>query len=149
MNLNKIQDRTILPSASLLAAMTQMDKAHVKNLFVMDGERFLSLLTIGDIQRAIIKGYPITDPVQGIFNPNKIYASVGESQESIKGKMQRLRAECMPVVGEDGSLVDVVFWKDITEKEQEPAREKIDLPVVIMAGGLGTRLRPINRPNLP
>ena len=143
MNLNKIQDRTILPSASLLAAMTQMDKAHVKNLFVMDGERFLSLLTIGDIQRAIIKGYPITDPVQGIFNPNKIYASVGESQESIKGKMQRLRAECMPVVGEDGSLVDVVFWKDITEKEQEPAREKIDLPVVIMAGGLGTRLRPI------
>ena len=51
--------------------------------------------------------------------------------------MQRLRAECMPVVGEDGSLVDVVFWKDITEKEQEPAREKIDLPVVIMAGGLG------------
>ena len=67
MNLNKIQDRTILPSASLLAAMTQMDKAHVKNLFVMDGERFLSLLTIGDIQRAIIKGYPITDPVQGIL----------------------------------------------------------------------------------
>ena len=120
-----------------------MDKAHVKNLFVMDGERFLSLLTIGDIQRAIIKGYPITDPVQGIFNPNKIYASVGESQESIKARCSvSVRSACPWWARTEASWTWCSGRTSPRRSRSQHARRS-DLPVVIMAGGLGTRLRPI------
>ena len=49
----------------------------------------------------------------------------------------------MPILNELGELTDVIFWGDLFEKEETDLRPKIDLPVVIMAGGKGTRLKPI------
>lgn len=49
----------------------------------------------------------------------------------------------MPVVDEDGNLVDVYLWNDMFKYSEPEHREKINLPVVIMAGGKGTRLKPI------
>jgi NDP-sugar pyrophosphorylase family protein len=49
----------------------------------------------------------------------------------------------MPIVDNNGQLVDVVFWKDIFGKETKPEAKNINLPVVIMAGGMGSRLAPL------
>ena len=141
--IEKIENRIIHPKESMLHAMTQMDQVHTKNLFVFKGDRFIGLLTIGDIQRAIIKGISLQDPINGILNEKKTYAYQDESIDSIRVKMEELRSECMPVLDKEGNLVDVIFWNDIVNKQNSPEREKIDLPVVIMAGGMGTRLRPI------
>ena len=51
--------------------------------------------------------------------------------------------DCMPVLNADGEIVDVLFWHDVFTEKVEDNRPKIDLPVVIMAGGKGTRLKPI------
>ncbi len=120
-----------------------MDAQHVKMLFVFEDERFVSILTIGDIQRAIVKNIALDAPVAEIVERNKKFAYVGEAKEAIREKMLKLRAECMPVLDGDGSLADVIFWKDLFEKDEYQSREKINLPVVIMAGGKGTRLKPI------
>lgn len=120
-----------------------MDEIAVKVLFVFKGADFLGLLTIGDIQRAIIKNIPITASITEILDKNKVYASIHESQESIAKKMRRMRAECMPIIGNPGELIDVIFWKDLFDREAHPIRENINLPVVIMAGGKGTRLKPL------
>jgi NDP-sugar pyrophosphorylase family protein len=53
------------------------------------------------------------------------------------------RAEAMPVIDEYGFLKDVVFWEDIIDEDSPSKKEKINLPVVIMAGGKGTRLKPL------
>ena len=123
--------------------MKQMDEQKVKTLFVFSDEHFEGLLTIGDIQRAIIKGVALTDSVQSILDRDKIYGSTLMSEEAIKKDMKRLRAEVMPILDEKGNLVDVWFWKDLFTDTNADTREKIDLPVVIMAGGKGTRLKPI------
>lgn len=141
--IEKIIDRIIIPSASLLHAMKQMDKVKVKMLFVFSGEHFDGLVTIGDIQRAIIKNLPIDSPVSAIVGKNKKYAHPAESKESIRKKMLSLRAECMPIVDNNGELVDVYFWADLFQRSELQHRGKIDLPVVIMAGGKGTRLKPL------
>lgn len=141
--IDKIKDRVISLSASLLDAMKLMDKIKVKMLFVFEGEQFEGIFTIGDIQRAIIKSTSLNSPVSAIVDKNKKYAYPNESQESVRTKMLRLRAECMPVVDEYGNLVDVFFWEDLFEQSEVQKREKIHLPVVIMAGGKGTRLKPI------
>ena len=143
MEISKIQERVIAPSATLLDAMKQMDEVKVKILLVFSGEHFEGLVTIGDIQRAIIKNIALKEPVCRILNKNKIYGYQSEGEESIREKMRRMRAEVMPILDEQGELVDVWFWGDLFKKAELTEREKINLPVVIMAGGKGTRLKPI------
>ena len=141
--LEKIQERTIQSITTVLQSLKKMDERKVKMLFVYDGEKFVSILTIGDIQRAIIKGVDMNQQVMSIIDLNKKFASPADSRDSIREKMMVLRAECMPVVNEEGDLVDVYFWKEMFKHTEAQKREKIDLPVVIMAGGKGTRLKPI------
>ena len=141
--MDRINQRKIRPNASLLEAMKKMDTIGVKTLLVFDADKFIGLLTIGDIQRAIIKGTNLSSSILTILDKNKIYASIFDSQEVIQNNMKMLRAECMPVLDQNNELVDVLFWKDIFLNDDSNQREKIDLPVVIMAGGKGTRLKPL------
>lgn len=142
MVLEKIKNRIIAPDNSILSAMKKMDEIKMKILFIYADGKFEGILTLGDIQRAIIKGYPLTEEVGKILDNNKIYADVDESIDSIKEKMESIRAELMPVLKGD-ELVDVYTWEDLFGKSSELHKKLIDLPVVIMAGGKGTRLKPI------
>lgn len=139
----EILNRSIASNESLLAALKKMDTQRVKMLFVFQKDSFVSILTIGDIQRAIVKNIALETPITQVVDCNKKFAHTGESMDVIREKMLRLRAECMPVLDENGELVDVIFWKDLFENEETDLRPKIELPVVIMAGGKGTRLKPI------
>lgn len=142
MALENIKNRIIAPDTSILNAMKKMDEIKMKILFVYNGDRFEGILTLGDIQRAIIKGYSLTEKVSCILDRNKIYADASETIDSVKAKMESIRAELMPVL-KDGELVEVYTWEDLFGKSSEPQKQLIDLPVVIMAGGKGTRLKPI------
>ena len=139
----KIADRIISLSFSLLQAMKKMDESKVKTLFVFDDNHFEGLLTLGDIQRAIIKNISLSESVTAILNKNKIYGYVSEKTDTIKEKMRKMRAEVMPILDEQGKLVDVLFWGDLFNNAEVEQRTPINLPVVIMAGGKGTRLKPI------
>ena len=142
MVLEKIKNRIIAPDITILSAMKKMDEIKMKILFVYDGDKFEGILTLGDIQRAIIKGHALTEEVAKILDRNKIYAYSTESVDTIKQKMESIRAELMPVL-QDRKLVEVYTWEDMFGKASEPQKKRIDLPVVIMAGGKGTRLKPI------
>lgn len=141
--LQRINDRAIQCTMSVIQSLKKMDEIKVKMLFVFDEEKFLSILTIGDIQRAIINSVDMNTQVITILDKNKKFVTPSETREEIREKMLKLRAECMPVVNNDGNLVDVCFWNDMFKHSEPQHREKIELPVVIMAGGKGTRLKPI------
>ena len=141
--IDRIKDRIVSLSDSLLDAMKRMDAIKVKTLFVFNEEHFEGIVTLGDIQRAIINNIALKEPVSRILDRNKIYGSVLEGDDAIKEKMRRMRAEVMPILDENGELVDVWFWQNFFSNAELTQREKINLPVVIMAGGKGTRLKPI------
>lgn len=143
MNKSEIKNRIIAKDESLLLALKRMDEQKVKTLFVFDDECFQGLLTLGDIQRAIIKNVALTEPLSLVLCKDKVYGYVNEGEVSIKDKMRRMRAEVMPILDEKGELVDVWFWDDLFMSSEITERSQIDLPVVIMAGGKGTRLKPI------
>ena len=122
-----------------------MDNAYTKLLLVFDGEKFLGIITNGDLQRAIIAHIPFDTPIGKIVNrKGKLFAHEWDDRDKIKEWMLANRAELMPVLDANDELVDVIFWDEIlSDTPSEDNRPKIDLPVVIMAGGKGTRLKPI------
>lgn len=138
-----IDKRSIQGNKSILEALKLMDSSKTKLLFVFDGKKFVGLLTIGDVQRAILKDIILTSSIFTILDKNKVYASVNESVEEIKNKMAKLRAECMPVVDENGNLVKVYSWKDLFGSKAHTEYPSLNIPVVIMAGGMGSRLAPL------
>lgn len=142
MSMKDIKHITISHELTLLGALKAMDERKVKTLFVFDGDRFEGLLTIGDIQRAVIRNIALDEPVSRILDQHKLYGYVTESAETIKEKMRGIRAEVMPILDGDGGIADVWFWNDLFGTEPD-TRPRIDIPVVIMAGGEGTRLKPI------
>ncbi len=142
-NISKIKNKIITSSETILHALKMMDGHRTKLVFVIDDDQFLGILTIGDIQRAIIRNAVLSDSVASILDRNKIYASVNDSKEHIKQVMFDELIDCMPVLNDVGEIVDVLFWHEVFSKSVAENRPKINLPVVIMAGGKGTRLKPI------
>lgn len=142
-NISKIKDKIIGINDSVISALKQMDGHRTKLVFVFDGDRFEGILTIGDIQRAIIRQAKLSDPVSSILVKDKIYASDKDPFDQVKGIMFQELIDCMPVLNDEGEIVDVLFWQDVFTEKIEDNRPKINIPVVIMAGGKGTRLKPI------
>ncbi|MBQ8271278.1 MAG: nucleotidyltransferase family protein [Bacteroidaceae bacterium] len=138
----RIKERTVSIDATIISVLKKMDSERVKLLFVFSNDIFNGIVTIGDIQRAIIKNIDLTAPISSILNKSKIYAKPEDDIEKIKEIMLKIRTECMPVVDEQGNLEKVYFWSDLFDTKSI-TRPKINLPVVIMAGGKGTRLKPL------
>lgn len=133
----------ILPSEDILTAMKLMDSIKKKLLVVYSDNKFIGLLTIGDIQRAIIKDIDLNTSISDILRNDIIVANVDQSIDEIKKIMLNIRAEFMPVINEKNEVVEIIFWENLLESKKLPPSEKIKLPVIIMAGGKGTRLKPI------
>lgn len=131
--------------STCIEALKQMDTIHSKVLIVTTKDKFIGILTIGDIQRAIIKNINLNTKIYAIIDCQKLYATESDSLDSIKEKMYSIRAELMPVIDKKGTLVKVYFWNDFFDNHKEAVtiKEKLSLPVVIMAGGKGTRLQPL------
>lgn len=140
---SKISIYKINFESSLLEAMKQMDLLDKKLLLVFDDSQFINLISIGDIQRAILKGKSLQLPIKDVLRLNTKVADEKMSLKDIKKLMREFRMELMPVINSENELIDVYFWDELFLKENIKNDVKLDVPVVIMAGGKGTRLRPL------
>jgi len=141
-DLKTIEYRTIKPTCTLLNAMKKMDDNDIKLLIILENNIFIGLISIGDIQRAIIKNISLETVVQEIARSNIKVASIKDDFAVIKKTMIEFRTECMPVL-ENNKLVNVYFWDELFPHDKQINKFPLDIPVVIMAGGKGTRLKPI------
>lgn len=142
--LEKVKNISISEDLSILAALKKMDETRHKLLFVIADEKFKGLLSIGDIQRAIINGISLNSSINKLLRKDILVSYVGESLEEIKSKMLLRRTECMPILNISNDLVDVIFWDDVFDENQTKSDNiNLNLPVVIMAGGKGSRLVPL------
>ncbi len=128
---------------TILKALKTMDQLDVKLLIVFSGKKFRSVLSIGDIQRSIIKNIPLESSVVKILREKITVCYTDEGFDDVKSKMLKLRTECMPILDRTSNqIVSVYFWSDLFNKNLRLDGE-LNLPLVVMAGGKGTRLKPI------
>lgn len=140
---NCITDISIDCCSTLIQALKQMDKYNHKLLIVTRCGKFHSLLSVGDIQRAIIAGTPLINEVLTILRTDIKVATPDDDMQIVKQTMLEHRNEFMPIVDSNQCIVDVIFWKNLFECPNERNKSPFSLPVVIMAGGKGERLRPL------
>ncbi|MDD2714817.1 MAG: sugar phosphate nucleotidyltransferase [Candidatus Wallbacteria bacterium] len=146
MNLGKV---IITADVTIRETLKKIDQSAEKVLIVVDEQkRLVGTITDGDIRRAILKGKNINSKINDIYNPHPFFLREQEySKEQARSIMLAKRIELIPVVDNIDHLVNYVTWDQILsdQEPQAPHFEKIDLPVVIMAGGKGTRLEPFTR----
>lgn len=142
--LKKINGRVIEKDASLKDALKLMDKLDKKLLLVLENNKYNGLLSIGDIQRAIIKNVDLDDKLEKILRKNLRVSTTNDSEQKVKETMLEFRTEFMPILNMNGELHDIVLWEELFEEEIQSASEKINCSVVIMAGGEGKRMKPFS-----
>jgi dTDP-glucose pyrophosphorylase len=135
--------RCILHNAVLIDALKQMDQYNFKLLIVKNQDRFEGLISIGDIQRAIINNSSLDEPINKILRKNIRVASPMDSYDDIKKMMLEYRMELCPVVDESKNITQVYYWEDLFPEDKPKVHATFNLPVVLMAGGFGARMRPL------
>jgi dTDP-glucose pyrophosphorylase/CBS domain-containing protein len=128
----------IHPDTSIWEAMQIINATDMQIALVNDEQsRLVGVITDGDIRRGLLEAISLNEPVNLIMNRN--FTSVGRnfSREEILSLMKLKALRQIPVLDDQGRVVDL---KILTELIQLPPRDNW---VMLMGGGLGTRLRPL------
>lgn len=144
--MNKKYDELMINNEySILKTLQKMDEVKRKLLIVnsLDG-KYWNLISIGDLQRAIISGTELIKKINTIHISDKQVANTTQSHDVLKKRMESMRCEFMPVLDQFNNLESVLFWEDFFKEKKSISHSKLSCPVVIMAGGQGTRLKPIS-----
>lgn len=137
-NLCITKDKTVID------ALTQMDDCDVKLLLVMQESKFCGLLSIGDIQRAILKKASYDTKISEIMRSTFKVCNIHQHMDEIKKLMLDNRTEFMPILNDKGEVDRVVFWSELSQTTPYNHSDLLaNVPVIIMAGGFGTRLKPL------
>ena len=126
--------------ATMINAMEQLDKTSTKILFVTKSGNFVAALTDGDIRRWILKKGNLDAKVKNIANYNPKFLYEVEKNKS-KEFMKMHSIEALPIVDDNMNILTVILWND----EEVELKRNLEVPVVIMAGGLGKRLYPYTK----
>src|SRR5690554_107549 len=124
--------------ASLEQAIEVLDKAALRIALVVDAsDRLLGTLTDGDVRRALLKHLPLETPVNQVMNGQPKTAEQSWTESRILAVMEQHELLQLPLVDAEKRVVGLANLHDILNKHRH------DNPVFLMAGGFGTRLRPL------
>lgn len=126
------------PGLSLVDAVKRLDEGAKRILIVVDKQdKLIGTVTDGDIRRALIRQTDLTTPISEIMNANPKSATHAWSRLRLLSFMERTDLLQLPIVDEKNKVVGVTFLYELLKKP------RIDNPVCLMAGGFGTRLKPL------
>ncbi len=127
-------------------AMKKIQETSKRVLFIVDeAGRLAGTINDGDIRRWILKRGDLNSVVKKAYNKNPLFIYAGYDINDVKKLMLEHWAECIPVLGNDGKIKDVLYFSDIFGQPHIIRHGKLNVPVVIMAGGQGKRLDPFTR----
>jgi len=135
-----LQDFIITNNTSVLEVMSAINKNSRGIVYICDGEKLEGVITDGDIRRYILKNGDLSAPVHDIVNREPKYVFY-EEMANADSYMKLHEIASVPIVDRNLNIISINFLNS------QPVHKHIDLniPVVIMAGGKGTRLYPYTK----
>jgi dTDP-glucose pyrophosphorylase/CBS domain-containing protein len=137
----KLDDLFISADDSLLKALEVIDKAGSEAtqiaLVVDKNQKLISIINDGDIRRALLKNASLNDSVSKYMKENFKHINENGSRAKALQIMKSFSVSQLPVLNDNGNVVGMHFIQDFINNKP------LNNVVVIMAGGKGTRLRPL------
>lgn len=133
-----IEKIKLAKNSSIKAALKVIDEGAMKIALVVNEDNYLlGTLSDGDIRRALLKGLSLDDSIESIIYKEPTVCGINDSKEEILKIATEKKLYCIPIVDEKGVVVGIEEVDDILKPVTFPNK------VVLMAGGLGSRLRPL------
>ncbi|MBF0142929.1 MAG: nucleotidyltransferase family protein [Magnetococcales bacterium] len=132
--------RTVLvgPEVPILEAIQVIDRGGLGVALVVDAaDRLLGTVTDGDVRRGLLLHLQLDTPVQKVMNRQPTVAREEDTREHILSIMRTRDFDHIPVVDDLGRVVGLKTLRQLARPKRR------DNWVVIMAGGLGSRLGPL------
>ena len=146
MNETDFSSFSITADTSLYDVIKCIDKSAKLSIALVINEKkqLIATITDGDIRRAILAGFNLENKIQDILpmkekgpHPLPVVAPSGIDQDELLELMQERKVRQIPLVNERGEVEDIVLLSDLIQQQELP------IQALIMAGGMGQRLRPL------
>ena len=136
----KIDELIIPREATVLETMKKLDETGQRILFIAPEGKLQAVVTDGDIRKFFLRGGTLESPVAQAANFHPI-SLPGAERGRAKAMLQSHGIDALPLLDRRGAITDIVFAGGVNVDN----RKRVDIPVVMMAGGLGTRLYPYTK----
>ncbi len=128
----------VTPDATLGDAIRRIDESAQQMAVVVDREdKLVGMVTDGDVRRALLRGLHMDAPVVQVMNAQPRSLPIGASRAAQIAEMQQASIRQLPLLDERGRICAL---STLIEQLAPPRRDNL---VVLMAGGLGSRLAPL------
>ena len=126
----------IKKNSTIKNVIQNLSKSAMQISIVVDNNSLIGVLTDGDIRRALLKGFDLNDKIDKIIKKNPLIIKKSSDARSAAILMSSKALMHLPVVNNDKSIFGLYAINDYKIKQT------VKNSIVIMAGGLGKRLRP-------
>ena len=134
---HKWQDILVSPTTSMEETISVIDKGALKLALVVNNDnQLLGVVTDGDIRRALIKHLSMDSEIQLVMHTTPLIAPPNTSRAKLLNMMNAKGLTAIPIVKNSR-----VIGLETLQKVMDAKR--YDNPVFLMAGGFGTRLKPL------
>ena len=128
----------VAPDAPIVQAIQVIEAASTQIALVADADRrLLGTVTDGDVRRGILRGFALDDPVARIMNREPVTVGPEVGRDELLALMSGLQVNQIPRIDGEGRVIGLEILGAILRQDE------LDNWVVLMAGGLGVRLRPL------
>lgn len=134
---------TILINQPIRLALEKINKSGLRSIIVINNKnKMRGIVTDGDIRRAILKGIKLNEKINKIYNFNPTFVTEKKiNNENLKNIFLNKKVDIIPIVDDKKKLKRIIKINDFFYNKTNLANSKKN-PIVLMAGGLGTRLSP-------
>jgi len=136
--MKKIKDIIVNENRSIIDVLKIIDKSSKQLALVVDeNQKLLGTLSDGDIRRALLNNISLSESIKNVYFKTPTVANINDTKEEIINICTIKKIHQIPIIDNRGNLVGLEILDELIAKKTKPNK------VILMVGGLGTRLRPL------
>lgn len=136
--MKSINNIKLFKTSTIKEALNVINNGAMQIAVVIDNQgKLIGTLTDGDIRRGLLKGLDLTSSIESVIYKNATVAKISDTKEDILKKALAKKLHQIPVVDDENRVIGIKVIEELVSPAHKPNK------VILMVGGLGTRLRPL------